>query len=63
MKTIKILFFAILLIGFSTNSYAVVSKVRGNNKAVGAPLDGGLLSILGVAGVSYYLVRKKQNLK
>jgi len=28
---------------------------------VGAPLDGGLLSILGVAGVGYYVMRKKKN--
>ena len=28
---------------------------------VGAPLDGGLLSILGVAGVAYYVARKKKN--
>jgi hypothetical protein len=27
---------------------------------VGVPLDGGLLSILGAAGISYYLVRKRR---
>lgn len=26
---------------------------------VGAPLDGGLLTVLGVAGVGYYVARKK----
>ena len=26
----------------------------------GAPLDGGLLTILGAAGISYYLIRKKK---
>ena len=28
--------------------------------AVGAPLDGGLLAILGAAGVTYYVSRKKK---
>ena len=27
---------------------------------VGAPLDGGLLTILGAAGVAYYVARKKK---
>jgi len=57
MKTLRLVFFVILLIGFSTNSYAVIGKIT---QAVGAPLDGGLLTILGAAGVSYYLVRKKK---
>lgn len=34
-----------------------------DNNPVGAPLDGGLLTVLGAAGVSYYLVRRKKNLK
>lgn len=33
----------------------------GHQTPVRAPLDGGLLTILGAAGVTYYLVRKKKN--
>ena len=33
---------------------------NGGSNAVGAPIDGGILSILGAAGVSYYLVRKRK---
>jgi len=33
---------------------------NGGGNAVGAPIDGGILSILGAAGVSYYLVRKRK---
>lgn len=29
-------------------------------KPVGVPLDGGLLTILGAAGVAYYIARKKK---
>ncbi len=31
----------------------------GSRGQVGAPLDGGLLSILGAAGLGYYLIRRK----
>lgn len=31
-----------------------------NNGAVGAPLDGGLLAVLGVAGTAYVAARKKK---
>ena len=60
MKTLKFILFALLLIGFTTNSYAVVTKSKEHKKVVGTPLDGGLLSILGAAGISYYLIRKKK---
>ena len=36
------------------------NKGNNGNNAVGAPIDGGILSILGAAGVSYYLVRKRK---
>lgn len=32
---------------------------RERKSPVGAPIDGGILTILGAAGVSYYLMRKK----
>ena len=35
----------------------------GHGNPVGAPLDGGLLTILGAAGVTYFLVRKKKQNK
>ena len=31
----------------------------GHTGKVGVPLDGGLLTVLGVAGVAYYVARKK----
>jgi hypothetical protein len=31
-------------------------------KPVGVPLDGGLLALLGAAGVSYFIIRKKKKL-
>jgi hypothetical protein len=33
---------------------------HGGKNTVGAPLDGSLLAILGVAGAVYYVVRKKR---
>lgn len=33
---------------------------HGSNNTVGAPLDGGLLTVLGAAGVAYYVSRKKR---
>lgn len=33
----------------------------GKKQPVGAPLDGGLLTILGAAGMGYYAARKKKN--
>jgi len=35
-------------------------KGKGKKGSVGAPLDGGLLTILGAAGVTYYVSRKKK---
>ncbi len=33
---------------------------RSERPPVGAPLDGGLLTILGAAGVAYYVTRRKK---
>ena len=33
----------------------------GDRQPVGAPIDGGLLTILGAAGVAYYVARKKKS--
>ena len=33
-----------------------------DKKITGAPLDGGILTILGAAGVAYYVARKKKKL-
>jgi hypothetical protein len=33
----------------------------GTSPTVGAPLDGGILAILGIAGVAYFVARKKKN--
>jgi len=56
-----ILFVCLLTFAFSTDVSAAIRKRKQNGGAVGAPIDGGLLTILGAAGVSYYLVRKKKN--
>ena len=36
------------------------SNGNGNGGAVGAPLDGGLLALLGIAGAAYFTARKKK---
>ena len=33
---------------------------HGHGNTTGAPLDGGLLTILGAAGVGYFLIRRKK---
>jgi len=60
MKTLKIILLSlILIIGININTDGAIRHQK--NKPVGAPIDGGLLTILGAAGVSYYLIRKKKN--
>ncbi len=46
----------------SINALAVVSPGGGGGTAepTGVPLDGGLLSILGAAGVAYFIARRKK---
>ena len=41
--------------GFYTNAY----NSRNNVPPIGVPLDGGLLTVLGVAGAAYFVARKK----
>lgn len=74
MKSIKILLILFFLAtGFSVNAMSLNPRHPHNNgrqdrhdgrprggNPVGAPLDGGLLSVLGVAGVGYYTARKKR---
>jgi hypothetical protein len=38
----------------------VEQPVNGDSEAVGAPLDGGLLVLLGAAGAAYYGARRKK---
>jgi hypothetical protein len=64
MKTIKTLFLLIFLVFISsTDVLGHPSRHRHQDhpNATGAPLDGGILSVLGVAGVAYYTARKKKN--
>jgi hypothetical protein len=61
MKKITILLFLILLGSFA--SINAMSKPghrppRGHGGCVKTPLDGGLLTILGAAGVAYFVARK-----
>lgn len=52
----KIIFIILLLAFVSMNAFAVVNR----GDATGVPLDGGLLSILGAAGVAYFVARRKK---
>lgn len=68
MRTIKIfLLFIILATGFTFSAF---SQQQGPGRGrpgrggpgpapIGAPLDGGLLTILGAGGIAYYVARKK----
>ena len=75
MKRIKILLILFFLAtGFSVNAMNLETPHSDNNWQqhrdkdhrsggggcpIGAPLDGGLLTVLGVGGVAYYVARKK----
>jgi len=50
----KIVLIILFLAIVSVNAFAVVGK------DVGVPLDGGLLTILGAAGVAYFVARRKK---
>lgn len=54
----KIILIVLLLAIVSFNAFAVVGGGDGGTVAV--PLDGGLLSILGAAGVAYFVARRKK---
>ncbi len=58
MKKIRILLFLALI----TGSVAVNAMARpprnGGGGCVSTPLDGGLLSVLGAAGIVYFIARK-----
>ena len=70
LKKISVFFFLFLLgIGFSSSAYASakhnkfkhVKNIKAKRlKAIAAPLDGGVLALLGAAGVGYYLMRRKK---
>ena len=70
LKKISVFLFLFLLeIGFSSSAYAAakhnkfkhMKNLKANRlKAIAAPLDGGVLALLGAAGVGYYLIRKKK---
>ena len=49
---------AVLSIISTADLFATLAE----NPPTGVPLDGGLLTILGAAGVAYYLARKKKKL-
>ncbi len=70
MKRIKILLLLFsLATGFSVNAMSLEPGRSDHNERnghkdkgcppVGVPLDGGLLTVLGVGGVAYYVARKK----
>jgi len=55
----KIILIILLLAFVSINAFAVVDG-GGGGGTVAVPLDGGLLSILGAAGVAYFVARRKK---
>ncbi len=64
MKRIKILLFLFLLAnGVSLFAWSPAPRTPVHRRCVQVPLDGGLLAVLGVAGIAYYLVRRKRNKK
>ena len=54
----KIVYIIFVLAMVSVSAFAVVEG--GGQESVGVPLDGGLLSILGAAGVAYFVARRKK---
>ena len=56
----KMIIIILLLAVVSMNALAVVDVDPGGGEAFGVPLDGGLLSILGAAGVAYFIARRKK---
>lgn len=63
MKKVLVLFSIIVLTVLYTVDVKAMQPVNNNHsgrhRTVKAPLDGGLLTVLGVAGVAYYAARKK----
>ena len=51
----KIILIILLLVVVSMNAFAKIDP-----PSAGVPLDGGLLSILGAAGVAYFVARRKK---
>ena len=66
MKKIRIvLLFVLLSCGVSAYAWRPAPRTYPNRprRCVKVPLDGGLLAILGAAGITYYLVRRKDRKK
>ncbi len=67
MKTIKVSLFLIFFVScISVFAFSPPPSSSNNNQCgnnVSVPLDGGLLFVLGAAGVSYFLARKNRNKK
>lgn len=64
MKRIKIFLFVVLLAS-SASVFALSRAPRTQHprRCVSVPLDGGILGVLAVAGIVYFVVRKKGNKK
>ena len=75
MKTMKVLALVSVIALVSADAYGgdwfkswrqkrqqrqIQETQRPAGKPVGAPIDGGLLALLGAAGIAYYGVRKKR---
>ena len=72
MKNLKLIALISILALFTSDAfgYNLFNRTRSQNHwsntqdhndgPVGAPIDGGLLSILGAAGIGYYLIRRRK---
>ena len=58
MKGFKIIFGLLVLLSISSSP--LLATLTDGGSVVSAPLDGGLLTILGAAGVAYFIARKKK---
>jgi hypothetical protein len=67
MKILKLsLILIVLVFATSVDSFGSMYQQRHrhhNRPVIGAPLDGGILAVLGVAGVAYYTARNKKKNK
>jgi hypothetical protein len=69
MKIIKVISILVILLSITTADAFSKPKHHQHRKqnhpttrpTVGAPLDGGILTVLGAAGVAYFVARKKKN--
>ena len=58
-----ILLIALLASGVSVYAWKPRPRKKPIRRCVSVPLDGGILAVLGAAGITYFLVRRKSKKK